>query len=73
MEHLTLKATTTVDAGVDTGEFSALVAAFNNVDRGGDVIRPGAFKKTLARWRSSGKRIPVVWSHRVQRPVEGDR
>lgn len=74
MEHLTLKATTTVDAGVDTGEFSALVAAFNNVDRGGDVIRPGAFKNTLARWRSSGKRIPVVWSHQSSDPskVIGD-
>jgi uncharacterized protein len=39
------------------------VAVFNNIDRGGDRIMPGAFTKTLAAWRASGDPVPVIWSH----------
>jgi HK97 family phage prohead protease len=45
------------------GEFTALVAVFNNIDKGGDRIVPGAFTKTLAQWRASGDPVPVIWSH----------
>ena len=54
----------TIDAHVEQeGQFSALVAAFGNVDRGKDRIMPGAFAKSLADWRASGKRIPIIWHH----------
>jgi HK97 family phage prohead protease len=45
------------------GWFTATVAVFNNVDGGGDRILPGAFTKTLEKWRRSGDPIPVIWSH----------
>jgi HK97 family phage prohead protease len=51
------------------GIVEALVAVFNNVDAVGDVIRPGAFSKSLRKWRESGKRLPLVWSHEVQEPA----
>jgi HK97 family phage prohead protease len=46
-----------------TGTFSGLAAAFS-LDQGGDVIMPGAFKRTLADWRrAKGKTIPLIDTH----------
>ncbi len=45
------------------GIFEAIVAVFNNVDRIGDKIMPGAFKDTLAEWEAKGRPIPVIFSH----------
>ncbi len=50
-------------ADAETGEFSAIVSVFNNVDLHGDRILPGAFADSLAAWQKSGDPIPVVWSH----------
>jgi len=50
-----------VDEG--QGVFEALVAVFNNVDRGGDRILPGAFEATLQTWSQKGRPIPVIYSH----------
>ena len=45
------------------GTFSGLAAAFS-LDQGGDVIMPGAFKRTLADWRrAKGKTIPLIDTH----------
>lgn len=45
------------------GVFEAIVAAFNNVDRGGDRILPGAFANSLAEWQAKGRPIPVIFAH----------
>jgi HK97 family phage prohead protease len=43
--------------------FTGLAAAYS-LDQGGDVILPGAFKRSLADWRrSKGKIIPLIDSH----------
>src|SRR3989304_2263407 len=43
--------------------FSGLAAAYSQ-DLGGDVILPGAFKRTLADWRKAkAKLIPLMDSH----------
>lgn len=47
----------------DAGTFEATVSVFNNVDRGGDRVLPGAFEKTLAQWEASGDPIPVIFNH----------
>jgi len=47
----------------ERGVFEAIVAVFNNVDRGGDKILPGAFKKSLSRWQEKGRPIPVIFAH----------
>jgi uncharacterized protein len=46
------------------GTFEALVSVFGNVDLVGDRVMPGAFSKTLERWRETGDPIPIVLSHR---------
>jgi HK97 family phage prohead protease len=59
-----------IETQVETeGSFSALVAVFGEpADRQGDVIHRGAFAASLARWRASGQKIPVCWSHAVGDP-----
>lgn len=52
----------------DDREFEAIVSVFDNVDLGGDIVRQGAFKDTIAAWKQSGDPIPVLWSHRTDAP-----
>lgn len=56
------------DGSGPKGLFAALVSVFGNVDRNGDRVMPGAFTKTLEKWRKSGKPIPVIWSHEHDDP-----
>ena len=49
----------------DTGTFTGLGAAYNNVDLGGDKIMPGAFTRTLA----AGKQWPFLWQHDPSNPI----
>lgn len=43
--------------------FAGYAAIFDRVDRGGDVIRKGAFGAL------AGRRAPLLWQHRPDRPV----
>lgn len=44
----------------DKGEYEGYFSVFGNVDDGGDVIHPGAFKKTI---QERGKRVKVFYAH----------
>ena len=44
-------------------EFEGHGSIFNNVDLGGDVVMPGAFKRTLANHRKSGSLPQMFWMH----------
>lgn len=44
-------------------QFDGHGAVFGNVDRGGDVILPGAFKRTLAEHQSEGTLPSMFWMH----------
>lgn len=58
IERIEVKfATDAIDAA--TGEFKGYGAVFANVDSHGDVIEPGAFKKSLSEWKSKG-RLPAM-------------
>ncbi|KFF31653.1 HK97 family phage prohead protease [Bifidobacterium bombi] len=76
MKQHTLKRTTGAtfksvgDGGsLGEGQFTALVSVFGNVDSLGEVVMPGAFTETLAKWKASGDPIPVVWSHDWSNPM----
>jgi HK97 family phage prohead protease len=45
------------------GTFAGYGAVFNNLDGGGDVIAPGAFKKTLKAWKSKDKLPKMLLQH----------
>lgn len=43
----------------EEGQFSGYLSTFGNVDAGGDMVEPGAFKKTLR----EKKAFPLNWGH----------
>lgn len=46
--------------------FAGYAAVFDRVDRGGDVIRAGAFADSL---RAQGGSVPLLWQHDPGRPA----
>jgi HK97 family phage prohead protease len=44
----------------EAGSFEGVLATYNNVDLGGDVIEPGAFTKTIA---EHGPECKLLWQH----------
>lgn len=51
------------DGGDEAKTFSGYGAVFNNVDSYGDVIAPGAFKKTIADARKTGSWPAMLMQH----------
>lgn len=49
----------------DEGHFTGIAAVYDTVAtaRELDVIRQGGFKRTVDHWKSSGKRVPFLFSH----------
>lgn len=48
--------------------FAGYAALFGREDRGGDIIRPGAFAASLRAWRTKGA-IPLLWQHRPDQRI----
>ena len=53
----------------ETGVFSGYGSVFHNEDSYGDVVRPGAFKKSLAEWAKKGRLPPMLWQHDKREPI----
>lgn len=53
----------------ETGVFSGYGSVFHNEDSYGDVVRPGAFKKSLAEWAKKGRLPPMLWQHNRREPI----
>jgi HK97 family phage prohead protease len=45
--------------------FAGYAAIFGRPDRGGDVVKAGAFERSLGR----GRAVPLLWQHDVKRPI----
>ncbi|UCF50262.1 MAG: HK97 family phage prohead protease [Thermoplasmatales archaeon] len=45
------------------GRISGIGSTFNDVDRGGDRVLPGAFKESLAKNKKAGKKIKMMANH----------
>jgi len=45
--------------------FAGYAAIFDQIDRGGDVVRPGAFARSL----KAGCCVPLLWQHQAGRPI----
>jgi hypothetical protein len=45
--------------------FAGYAAVFDRIDRGGDVVRAGAFQRSLSR----DSAVPLLWQHRPGVPV----
>ena len=58
-------------AALDTSEgvFEGYGSVAGNIDLGGDMILPGAFKKTLADHAAGGTSPAMLWAHKLDEPV----
>ena len=56
--------------GVDeSGTFEGVASVFGELDLMGDTIAPGAFKKSLATHKRSGRTPLMLWSHQLDQPI----
>ena len=46
--------------------FAGYAAVFGRPDRGGDVVKAGAFQRSLGR---GAARVPLLWQHDCARPI----
>lgn len=53
------------------GTFTGLASPFGTMDYGGDIVMPGAFTKTLAEYKAKGRRVPMLWQHKIDTPIGG--
>lgn len=51
------------------GSFEGYLSVFNNVDAYREVVMPGAFTESLAKWKSEGRLPPVLWQHWSDQPI----
>lgn len=49
------------------GEIAGYGSVFEKVDSYGEMVMPGAFAKSLKRWK--GQPIPMLWQHRSDVPI----
>lgn len=69
MDYLTKSIPLELKAEGPNGTFSGYGAVFNVQDKDGDIIVPGAFSASLAKWKSSGRAVPVLWQHDTGEPI----
>lgn len=53
----------------EAGTIEGYGAVYGNVDRGGDIVLPGAFKASLADWRKRKASVPMLWYHDAGNPI----
>lgn len=57
------------DDGAATGTIEGYGSVFGLLDRGGDIVMPGAFKASLAAWKKQKALPPMLWQHDPYTPV----
>ncbi|WP_419826082.1 HK97 family phage prohead protease [Sphingomonas sp.] len=55
-----------MSAPIPALRFAGYAALFDRVDRGGDVVRRGAFARAVER---GGAHVPLLWQHDPARPI----
>ena len=58
-----------VKALLTEGSFSGYAALFGEPDSQNDQIRPGAFSRSLAEYKSAGTLPPLLWMHDASKPI----
>jgi HK97 family phage prohead protease len=57
------------DGSADAGTVEGYASVYNVLDRGGDIVLPGAFKASLADWRKRKAAPPMLWYHDPSTPI----
>lgn len=51
------------------GLFSGYASVFEEIDSYRDIVKRGAFEKTLADTESKGRAVPILWQHDAAKPI----
>lgn len=51
------------------GFFSGYASVFEEIDSYRDIVKRGAFEKTLAESESKGRAVPILWQHDAAKPI----
>lgn len=62
-QHLSLPVQWKAAAGSPTGELVGYIAAYDNVDLGGDIVRKGALRKSFDEWSRAKAKMPLMVDH----------
>jgi HK97 family phage prohead protease len=57
------------DGGEAEGAVEGYASKFDLLDRGGDIVKPGAFKATIADWKRKKAMPPMLWQHSASTPI----
>src|SRR5258708_29347251 len=64
-EHMIVPVEWKSVSGGGPGELEGYVSVFGNVDQGGDVVLPGAFRNTLRYWWKQAQPLPLIADHEL--------
>ena len=53
----------------EDGLFSGYASVFEEIDSCRDIVKRGAFEKTLAESESKGRAVPILWQHDAAKPI----
>jgi HK97 family phage prohead protease len=53
----------------ESGEFSGYASVFGVKDSYSDIVMPGAFSKSLAKWSEKGQLPALLWQHKTDEPI----
>lgn len=69
MKHKHLTFGFEIKAVEDDGLFSGYLSVFDEVDSYNEVIKKGAFRKTLSDWKKKKRMPPILWQHDTTQPI----
>lgn len=53
----------------ETGYFTGYASVFDEVDSHGDIVKKGAFTKSLQKKSEQGRKLPILWQHDPANPI----
>lgn len=69
MKHKHLDVPFEIKALSDEGLFSGYASVFEELDTYRDIVKRGAFVKSLESWQEKGRKVPILWQHSGAQPI----
>jgi HK97 family phage prohead protease len=57
------------DGPADGASIAGYASVFGQVDRGGDIVQPGAYARSLAVLKGEGRSVKMLWQHDPAQPI----
>lgn len=57
------------EVGSNDGTFTGIASVFGEIDSYRDIVIKGAFKNSIKEFAKKGRKVPMLWQHRVAEPI----